>query len=625
MKRITLIIVVALMLSTGVQPLFAAEPEDAPGVVNLTQAESVGETPDYATRVWGAPWDMSDPLDVRQLDSPYYVWPNHFNLLDDCEPGIWCGQVRSDVGNPDLFFLHPGYGSRVEAEGKHDVGRLGRVHPIDANLYTQLTFRMYIDSVPAGDPGLQIYWTNGSVGDIGASPDRYGGSHFYRTFSGWHIYTIDLSKEMDPLNGELPWTGKLTGLRLDPGLINMQNRTVKLDWVRLTPRHTREIEWSTSESDPLTIQLENGQVADDLLIYSGEQDPISIPASAGSYEVPVSLPAGEWTVELSVGGYSDAAVGPWVIDSTPVVKFLKPSRLTGVDYATYEMGKSWDMNSRDDVYGFDNVKDITFSDGVLAATSVDTNPNNGPHNTYWEDPNLLLLDDNYWDAPFTVDPGIDTSKYRYLSFRVKLEGVPDVSYGWVARVVWSDFLFENCGTTDDIPLHAGWNEVVLDLWDPGILEANDPCQSRWRASPQRRQLRLDPHEVPVETRFYVDYVKLTSENVMAPNETMDVRYEVSKEGAQVQFYYDTDLDANNGGRVEAKGSVPAPAAPPTGEFTVYLPAMMKGHLPSSDSVGGERFLWDLSGVAPGTYYLSATVNDGKTEVTWYNRTPVIIE
>ena len=225
-------------------------------ITNPSGPVTFGETPDYATLVWNDPWDMDQPLDIRQLDSPRCVFPNHFNdNLSWCPTGIWCGQAIVD--NPDLFLLHPGYAGALY------VGREGNARPIDTSQYTQLTFRMYISEVDPNDPGFQIVWTNGTVADIGDlnNPARFGGTVLYKSYPGWNIYTIDLRKYQNyaapaPHRGTLPWTGLITGLRLDPGFIGMTGKIVQLDWVRLSSPSTHRIEWTTSQSGPVTIRLQ---------------------------------------------------------------------------------------------------------------------------------------------------------------------------------------------------------------------------------------------------------------------------------------------------------------------------------------------------------------------------------
>lgn len=135
--RYTTTIFALLALTSGLLPLYAVsnQPQSIT-VISPSGPVAFGESPEYATLVWNDPWDMSQPLDVQQLDSPRCVWPNHFDNYTPCPSGLWCGRVRSDVSNPDLFLLHPGY------RGALHVGRrTGHMRPINADYYTQLTFR----------------------------------------------------------------------------------------------------------------------------------------------------------------------------------------------------------------------------------------------------------------------------------------------------------------------------------------------------------------------------------------------------------------------------------------------------------------------------------------------------
>lgn len=480
---------------------------------------------------------------------------------------------------------------------------------------------MYIDSVDPQDPGWQVLWTNGTVADIGNDPNRYGSSHLFKTYSGWHIYTIDLSayKQRTPPDapGKMPWAGRLTGLRLDPGLVNMNGKVVMLDWVRLTPRQTRQIVWSTNLSGSVQILLQSSAGTNEVHMYvirsaEGREwtEPLSIPASQGVYDLPASLPPGDWHVKLQVGTQISAPAGPWQVQQSPTLRFIRPSYTSSEDFAQTVLRDAWDMNNSEDVRSYANIGPPTFSNGILTSTSIDTNPTNTCAG-YWEDPYIILSDGQ----------DIDTSKYRYLTFRLKLDGTPDISYGWVARVLWAGSSMQDCGITNDIPLHAGWNEVSLDLWSTNILEPEDPCQSQWRSQSTRRLLRLDPLEVPEATTFYMDSVMLTANDVASRSSAFEVRYELNKsENITVTFYYDTDTDPTNG-RIPAVEYVPPPSVPPSGSRFVYLPLVLKRF---SGSMSGQVFLWDLKEVRPGTYYIGADVEDGYTKTTWYSETPVIV-
>lgn len=586
-------------------------------IVEPTGPVAFGEMPEYATLVWNDPWDMSQPLDVQQIDSPHCNQPNHFNPYTPCSDGVWCGQVRPGSTDPYLYLLHPGFSDSLH------VGRNGNLRPINANYYTQLTFRMYLSAVDTSDPGFMVYWTNGVDQDIGTNPSRYGSSRFYKTYAGWNIYTIDLSQETTPLDGSLPWTGQLTGLRLDPGMVNMGGKVVMLDWVRLSPRQTRSVRWSTSETGFIKIKFQSVAGTDQLRMYrvvSTWTEPVSISASQGSYNIPASLPPGDWSIQLELNGQNSAPAGPWQIQQAPTLRFTKPSYTSGEDYATANLGRPWDMNGSGEVYAYFNTTAPVFSNGILTSTSLDTNPLN-TCSGYWEDPYIFLLDDNYWDPPYTTSPPIDTSKYRYLTFRVKLDGTPDLGYGWGARVGWADFLSQNCGITNDFPLREGWNEYSIDLWNANIVEPDEPnCRKPWQFSSQRRQLRFDPLESPVSLTWRLDYIRLTANDTAQRNSIFPIKYLLNKtNGVTVTFYYDTDTNPANG-RVLANQYVSSPS---NGPYSVFLPFVM--NLSQTNPAGERIFSWNLAGVAAGTYYISADVNDGYQTTTWYSEVPMIIK
>lgn len=614
------VVLLGILLVSGQQILHARVNE--PLVITITDPSGpvqLSETEEYATLVWNDPWDMSDALDVQHLDSPKCVWPFHNSFEDGfdwCPEGVWCGFSNED--NPDLFLLHPGY------QGAMHVGRNGHVRSIDANRYTLLTFRMYISEVSHDDPGFQIIWTDGTVADIGGSDDRYGGTVLYQTYAGWNVYTIDLSAYQSaaapsPHKGTLPWTGDITGLRLDPGLVGMKDKIVQLDWVRLSVSNTYQLNWTSDQSGVASITLYSRDgvgVNDSLRMYDYQpgqswSSPLSVSISQGSLAIPASLPSGDWYVKLSAVGEESAFAGPWQIKEAPTLQFTKPSYTSGEDYAHAVLGNPWDMSDAADVRSYVDITTPQFSSGVMSATSLDTNPLN-TCSGYWENPNIVFVDDSV--------PAMDTSKYRYFTFRLKLDGAPDISYGWVARVVWSNSGFGNAGVTNDIPLHAGWNEVSLDLWstDSNFMDDEDPNVSPWQDSANRRLLRLDPLECPEATKFYVDQVMLTANDVVTSGDIFEVKYQLNQaENVDVTFYYDTDQDP--GGRHLAQEYLPDPPPDPTGPHFIYLP-MIANNYPSSNQI----FQWDTTGVNAGTYYVCADVSNSYLTTTWCSETPVIV-
>jgi hypothetical protein len=623
-SRLNLLLAFILLLFSQVGATSTAPNPNSPEGITITQpsgSTAIGEAPDYWTQVWGAPLVMNDPLGIRQLDSPKCVYPNHFDdNLSWCSAGLWCGQVISSVSDPDLYLLHPGYDNDLPQ------GILGELHPIDANYYRQITFRMYIDSVAPGDPGFQVVWTNGNVGDFG-NPPKWGQTIFYKTYPGWNIYTIDLGLYITgslPFPGALPWAGNITGLRLDPGNSGMNNKIVELNWVRLTPVQNLQLSWTTNQSGPLTIALQTSGVNDTLRQYtivSNYSTPLYIQANTGSFTLPLSLPGGDWTVQISAAGQTSAAAGPWVVQALPQARFVHPGVNTGEDYATSVLHRPWDMSGLQSIYSYENMTAPTFGNNILSSSTIAIPSavcTSGP----WADPRINLLNDNYRSPPITTDPPIDTAKYHFLTAYVKLDGTPDVSFGWVARINWSNADhtggFKYCGTTKVIPLHAGWNSIVVDLSDPTIMEPTDPCTNPWLAQPWRQQLALRPAEEPDATAFHVGTIKLTAADTITKGQSFPIKLQANMTARTTATFYYNSTRYSTAGRKRAKAY--APILP--GPYHTYFPIV--GHNMSSGALETIQYNWNTSNVAPGTYYLSVDLNDGYSTTTVYSDAPVVV-
>jgi hypothetical protein len=616
--KLTLAVVIGTMtvLALAPAPRAAAQPQSL-AITNSATDVTFDEADEYATLVWNDPWDMSQPLDVQQLDSGHAVYANYFNSYTPCVAGLWCGQVRSDAGNPELYLLNAGY------SGALHVGRDGNLRPINAGQYTRLTFRMYLDSVPNGAVGWQLMWTKGTVADFCNS--LCGQTVFFQLFPGWNIYSVDLTAP--PLGG-MPWSGNITGLRLDVGNANMQNRLVFLDWARLSGPNgdNRQVQWTASDASG---NLEIGLMSSDgtstpyrtFTVSGANAHPVVLSASSGgTFAFNGSLPPDDWRVDLTATsiGHSTTSTGRWRIQAVPTLSFVKPSYTSGDDYATVIKGDPWDMNNSADVGGGAvQTHGSTFANGIFSASSNTTNnttcvPNNC--NATWSDPQIWFLTN-----PLPAAYNIDTSRFRYLTVKLKVDGTPDISYGYIARVVWP---YEACGISNDIPLQAGWNVVSLDLWDNSIIDDQAPayCKSPWRASSPRTELRFDPHEVPIATTFYVDNVLLTAMDTASASGDFPIQYLLGKTNVSVTFYYNTTRSI--AGRQRATGS--GQVASPQGPFRIFLPLVSNQPSIPGGPPGTQTFLWHLAGVSPNTYYISADVSDGSKTTTWFSDTPVVV-
>lgn len=172
---------------------------------------------DYATLALDNPWDMADSKDVA-ITSPDVLNPTFSN-------GIFSFTTNPDLNNnSDPYFrLH------------WDSGK-----PIDADVFTQLTFRMNVSENVVWIPGWRL-----SNGDF----IFFGDGTFALATPGWNTYTVDLSS--DP-----KWTGDIQSLRIKPAQLG--GVTVQIDWVSLSagtqPTEEGDLAVSTTYSPgPLTV------------------------------------------------------------------------------------------------------------------------------------------------------------------------------------------------------------------------------------------------------------------------------------------------------------------------------------------------------------------------------------
>ena len=260
---------------------------------------------------------------------------------------------------------------------------------------------------------------------------------------------------------------------------------------------------------------------------------------------------------------------------------------SGHDYATTVLGNPWDMNSAADIQltGSDYLTNLSFTGGVMHAT----NTNN--------DPIVTLL--------FTTNNAvpIDTSRFRYLTYRLQVDGPYDLGAGSVARIFWSsDALMSGftATTSQDIIVWPGMNTYSLDLaplsaaTDGGLEPVG--VQEPWTAAP-KRHLRLDPHEFPEPRTFHIEDVKLTAKPVAGASFTITfLAADRDGDSGTVSLYYDADTNPANGRTLIASG-IPRAAG---------------------------QFVWNTSVVPLGEFYIYAEISDGIQTTTRYSTVPVVV-
>ncbi len=293
----------------------------------------------------------------------------------------------------------------------------------------------------------------------------------------------------------------------------------------------------------------------------------------------------------------DSSDGALTVNSQGVLKFTNPTLTTGPDYATVELNNGWDMNGSGssgdgDVTELREIARTSYSNGVLnATTSGGHKPCTDPyHHTDWGDSQVYL----------NVGPqGIDTSVYRYITFRYKQYGTQDVGCGWIARFLWSqsEDIFSGTSTMEDIVIddewpydgsNDGWHSYTIDL-SRAALEAGSPG---WNGT--IHSLRFDPSEVPTPIEFDLDSITLTGDPVSDGQFPLGWTLNNLDDTGTVTLYRDNDRNYANGGRT--------------------LIATL-GNNPTG-------YTWDTTGLPNGKYYVYAEVEDSINSAGWYSDVPV---
>ena len=204
----TLITCVAIALGLAA-PVSAHPNVDPAPAIGVDRGRSTSG--DYATDVFSDPWDFSNDEDVPPIamigtENSYGITRNGDGTL-----------TVASVNNSTVKLVRT-WGVELP------WGRDGLVAPVNADVYTHLSFSMCIDQALH----MAVHYWN-SAGDNGLLP-------FYPK-AGCQVYDIDLRDiSANPPGYQLPWSGAMTRVELlrggtPTGLNPLVNIT--LDWVRL--------------------------------------------------------------------------------------------------------------------------------------------------------------------------------------------------------------------------------------------------------------------------------------------------------------------------------------------------------------------------------------------------------
>ena len=587
----------ALIMASGAYPAAAA-------VSSVTVANpgpgTYGEDDDYFTRVWGNPRDMEQASDLYLLHST--CGPTQIRRFsnESIADGTWTATTSPRAGdgsdNRDVYVLNPGWGSSL------NLGEDGQVRPIDAGRYTQLSFRLYASTAPGADGN--VVFTRGEIGSM-------DGAVRFRVYAGWNLYTIDLGQRSGS------WSGQVTGLwfnldELPSGV------TLRLDWLRLAPKATRQVRWTGSGSGSVGVYL-GSNLGDPgarsrVRIYERSAEANDIQFADSPLTVPASLRGGVYYAGVDDGGGIVGSSGGWNIRPAPIAEIVAPSYASGEDWATTVTGNPWDMEGMDDVSGGHSEGVACSASGGAVHTSNTAPLNSNPCYSNWPHRALALN---------LQGRSIDTAKYRYFSFRYKVDQAPDQGAGSVARVRWLDDRVWAAGRTDDISLYNnGWIVYKLDLSTVPLEVEGAPWAER-----SYNILQILVNESHSAWTSHVDWAKLTAEN--QARDAYLVRWEMLQGRAtSVTLYWDEDRNPYNGfasggyraagagATVGAGASVGAEAL--SGSNLVYLPLVVRHY-----GAGQHAFLLSTAGLQTGrTYYAALKLEDGCNTAYWYSELPV---
>lgn len=536
--------------------------------------------PDFATDVLGDPWDMSNAEDISKDPEQRRGWTN-FGFANGRVGGTTTYVFGNQAGS-SLTILERAYYSLI------NPGRNGARYPINSGVYTKLAVKM---GSARSDQFPRVYWFHNDLGNPAGEGSGWRGANTPTNSpapAGDSMMVADLTQS---LGGGNPWTAApVRGLTLYPNN-SAVGYAVTYDWVRLTTGDghpaaaMHQITWSGG-SGSSTIQV---------IDASGTAMTIATNVSATSFNWNYGvLPPGTYTLRV-IRGTSAPADRTFRINAPPTLRITDPDETGGEDFATNVLGNAWDMIDGNDVrleVPGNHLLSPSFSGGQFHAVS-DGQPVAYLGDIPVGDPIVYLLANN---------GVINTSRYRYLTYRLQVDRAYDLARGSVARVFWGSQAGApyNLTTSKDILVWPGMNSFTVDLAslsasaEGGLETAN---AQGWSAAAVR-YLRLDPHEFGEQVAFHLDNVKLAAMDEDSGG-SFTIRFNASDADGDpiwVSLFYDTNQNPSDG------------MAP----------------IVSNLSAASGQYTWNTAGVPAGVYYVYGTVTDGRHGFATYSSGPVRI-
>ena len=239
--------------------------------------------------------------------------------------------------------------------------------------------------------------------------------------------------------------------------------------------------------------------------------------------------------------------GSFKVNPVAVVNFKNPSTISGTDYAA-QTGNPWDMDSIGDMSA-SQCTTTRFQDGKLFmdTLSVERQPSSCIGGLV-PDPGVS----------FTTPLPIDTSQYRYLTFRMFTDADRSTfGGGMIVRWVWylqgvSGLPANRCIlVTNAVPYDVGWYTVSIDMHDVEEGKAiqtsvvDCPAGLDWTDNSPALLIRFDPNENISGETFHqqLDWVKLTKAVEVIKGTSFPLEIELNVPWSSIssyQVYYTTD-------------------------------------------------------------------------------------
>ncbi len=587
---------------------------------------TIASAEEFSTDVARSIWNMDELRDI-----PF----ENGVLQPSVTNGIWSAATEQAGAGAGVYLLNGGIPNPPHSFHPTEVSGMtpyGGLNPIDTSRFRKLSLRMGLDQAERGS--VYVTWSSDPdvmpsdlgntavVGTAGAYDHRPTFTADYQLTSvnypsGFKLYDIDLTPDFDTSEyvswlsyppiypAGKAWSGDMYALMTIPSTESQVGSTVQLDWARLYDPDTATdltITWDSAGIPAdiyhaVALYIDNDTSSFDGDLYaSGIVDDGQFIFNTGA------LPPGDYYLYLEVlehfnSGFNVVARSGYssriTIGEPPQFTFTSPTATSGVDYATTELGNPWDMADSSDIAQSYDLLNPVFQDGQLHAAV--------PGLT-----DAMLFLNTERDG--TTVP-IDTTKYRYLSYRLEADhSQGDALFtrmirGWVTKLTWWDTDLLVDGTySRDLHLYEGMRAYTMDLFDNDLANPNYDYDAGWEEIGQATVFRIDPLESDVDVNFILDDVKLCAENEpTGGNFTIAWNCQDGDDtNITVSLYYGYFSDL---GYQEE----PTPIAS------------------RQQTSGPNQFTWDTFGLPTGDYYIRAEVTDGLHTQSVMSPVPIVID